>query len=302
MPPPLRPVPLPATHDHVATRLESDEEVLSALRASLTGAHVPSLIAAPPASPIASNAAHPPSTRQAAIDARPSSAAPFRPSMRPPVAVLTVFDDGKHEGEQFRLRGPRFVIGRTEGDLVIGHDNLISSRHVEITRQQAPGGWRWAVTDLKSTNGLFVRVLRTALADGSEILVGRGRYRFMAAPAVEPVPLEAARQSTQAWGDGEPQSAAASIVEMIESGLGQPTPLLGPEHWIGSDAGCSICRAGDPYCEARHVRLFRDSKGGWQAEHDKTINGLWFRISHVAAESTIQFQIGEQRFKLQVGG
>ena len=45
------------------------------------------------------------------------AAAIFRPTVRSPVAVLTVFDDGKLDGEVIRLRSPRFVIGRTEGDL-----------------------------------------------------------------------------------------------------------------------------------------------------------------------------------------
>lgn len=266
---------------------------MHSLRANLTGM---------PATPARSEPAvcESPAPRAAAV-------APFRPSLRPPLAVLTVFDDGKNEGEQFRLRDGRFVIGRTEGDLVIAHDNMISSKHVEITRQQNAGQWRWVITDLQSTNGLFVRVLKTVLADQSEILVGKGRYRFLAPSAdsqvtSDYVPVEQARNSTQAWGGEGGVLTIPSLVELVGSGIGNRVALVRSEYWIGTDPNCPICRLNDPYCEARHARLFRDNKGAWQAEHNKSINGLWFRLPQVVAESTIQFQIGEQRFKLQLGG
>ena len=56
----------------------------------------------------------------------------------------------------------------------------------------------------------------------------------------------------------------------------------------------------DPFCDPKHVRLYRGSKGGWHAEHNKTQNGLWLRMTQITVESMIQFQIGEQRFKLKV--
>ena len=105
--------------------------------------------------------------------------------MRPPVAVLTIFDDGKTDGELIRIRDHRFIIGRTEGDLCIPLDGRISSRHLEITHQIVGGLHRWVVTDLQSTHGMFVRVSRTALADKAEFLVGNGRYRF---DAPQPTP------------------------------------------------------------------------------------------------------------------
>src|SRR5205814_838584 len=103
---------------------------------------------------------------------------PYRPTVRPPVALLTVCDDGQAEGELIRIRGARFVIGRADGDLLLPHDDQVSGRHVEIARESAGGRHRWTVTDLGSTNGLFVRVRRTTLTHGIEILVGRGRFRF----------------------------------------------------------------------------------------------------------------------------
>ena len=77
--------------------------------------------------------------------------------------------------------------------------------------------------------------------------------------------------------------------------------LVKNEYWIGADPACPICRPDDPFCEPRHVRLYRGgSRGGWHAEHHKTPNGLWLRMPQITVESTAQFQIGEQRFQLRV--
>ena len=94
--------------------------------------------------------------------------------------MLTVFDDGKTDGEMTRIRDQRFTIGRTEGDLYIPLDGRISGKHVEITHQFVGGLHRWVSTDLQSTHGMFVRVSRTVLADKAEFLVGNGvtRIRF----------------------------------------------------------------------------------------------------------------------------
>ena len=52
---------------------------------------------------------------------------PYRPTVRPPICVLTLFDDGKTEGEVVRIRSTRFVIGRSDGDLLLPHDEQISN-------------------------------------------------------------------------------------------------------------------------------------------------------------------------------
>ena len=248
-----------------------------------------------------------PNRRESSTQKTPS-VTPFRPSLRPPIAVLTVFDDGRQEGEQFRLRDGRFLIGRTEGDLIIPHDNMISSKHVEITRQQVGGQWRWVVTDLQSTNGLFVRVLRTVTGrsvgnpgrQGAVSVPGSGGASRTAPPTT--FPSKKARNSTQAFGGEGGTPAIPSLVEVVGSGFGNRLVLTRSEYWIGTDRNCAIGRPNDPHCEARHARLFRDSKPSWQVEHNKSINGLWFRLPQVVAETTIQFQIGEQRCKLQLGG
>src|SRR5579872_5686486 len=161
----------------IGTVFETDEEILQAQGGMRTsGTEKPRAPSSIPNSPIK------PSPRQVPLPPKPVEAARpvenYRPTSRPQTALLVVCDDGRTEGDIIRLRSDRFEIGRTEGDLIIPHDSLISGRHVEITRQSMGGRYRWVVTDLNSMNGLFVRVSRAVLSDLSEILVGRGRYRL----------------------------------------------------------------------------------------------------------------------------
>jgi hypothetical protein len=273
------------------TVIETDDEIRQALLSGLKG-QSPSLPT--PTSPVVASAA-----------TAERSASTFRPTARPPVAVLTVFDDGKMDGEVIRIRDHRFVIGRTEGDLRIPIDGRISSRHVEITHQVVGGLHRWVVTDLQSTHGLFVRVSRTPLADKAEFLVGNGRYRFDAPQGgpgmtTDHVPSELATGETQGWSEGPSPFRPPALTELIGNEVGNRVLLVKAEYWIGSDPTCPVCRPDDPFCEPRHVRLYRGPNGGWHAEHNKTQNGLWLRMPQIAAEPIVQFQIGEQRFRLKV--
>src|SRR5262245_61240417 len=169
--------PPPESEQLGATRLESDEEIRQALLARARRA-------------AGKQARAPEQPAAAESDARPE-----RPSLRPPMALLCILDDGKAEGEWVRLRGDRCVIGRTEGDVRIPHDGQMSGRHAEISRQKGPKGYRWLLTDLQSSNGTFVRAGSTVLRSGNELLIGQGRYRFEAggaptAAAAEEPPAE----------------------------------------------------------------------------------------------------------------
>jgi pSer/pThr/pTyr-binding forkhead associated (FHA) protein len=233
-------------------------------------------------------------------------AEPFRPTARPSVAILTALDDGCEDGEVIRLRGDRFVIGRSDGDFLLPHDSRVSSRHVEIARRPGPAPNRWIVTDLKSTNGLFVRVRRALLADGAEFLVGGGRYRFdapRAANSTTPLvaPTAIARGQTVGWA-AVPQESPGSpaLIELVGADEGPRIVLSGGEISLGSDASCTIRRPDDPFCEPRHLKLSRTPTGEWVAEHNRTLNGLWLRMERAEVDAVILFQVGEQRFRLKV--
>src|SRR5262249_62385494 len=81
----------------------------------------------------------------------------YRPMRRPPMALLCILDDGKEDGEWLRLRADRIIIGRSEGDIIIPHDPMISGRHAELARRPDQGRYRWHLTDLQSTNGTYLR-------------------------------------------------------------------------------------------------------------------------------------------------
>ena len=275
------PTPSPE-YDRPGTLLETDEDIRAAL---LAGALSPGPFVAPVAAP-------PPSSRPAK---------PFGPSLRAPIAMLTVCDDFEPEGELVRVRSERFVIGRSEGDLVIPHDPLISGRHLEITRQKHAGVWRWIVTDLQSTNGIYVRVSKSALGGKAEFLVGKGRYRFESPEENRPETVDhlPSASRTQA-ADGGPLTQP-TLTEIVGGAIANRFLLNRAEYWIGSDPNCGICRADDPFVDGRHARLFRDGTGRWQIEHQRSVNGIWLRVPQILVESTCQFQAGEQRFRLRIG-
>jgi hypothetical protein len=240
------------------------------------------------------------------VEAEPAAVAAFRPTQRPPVPLLVVCDDGKRTGEVVRIRGLTFTIGRTEGDLLLGADELVSARHAEIVCQRVGGGYRWVVADLQSRNGLYVRVHRTELADGTEFLVGQGRYRFDLPPAVgggettDLVPGLADGSGTR--GQDSAAELRPMLTELTATGPGARIPLLA-ETWIGSAEGCAVRRPHDPFAAPRHVRLAYDPKRrAWRAANNRTENGLWVRVPQIAVSRECSFQIGEQRFRLTVRG
>jgi FHA domain len=294
---PPRPPGKPEPEERAGTVLETEDDIRRALSAGHKQRQpAPPLAIDPSLSPA-------PSSPTSAA-ARP--AVPFRPTVRPPLAVLTVFDDGKTDGEVIRIRDQRFLIGRAEGDLRIPFDNRISARHLEITHQVVGGLHRWVVTDLQSMHGMYVRVSRTVLADKAEFLVGNGRYRFDAphtdaGATADQLAKESGFGETHGWDERASPFRPAAVTELIGSEIGNRMLLIKNEYWIGSDPSCPICRPDDPFCEPKHVRLYRGgARGGWHAEHHKTHNGLWLRMPQITVETVAQFQIGEQRFQLRV--
>jgi hypothetical protein len=246
-----------------ATVLESVEELLGRPVREPTVVEAPG---PPPARP----AAEPP----AAGDSDPA----FRPSLRPPMAILCAFDDGADTGETVRIRVPSFVIGRGTGDLVIPHDGGMSARHAEIARRAVDGRYRWSLRDLGSTNGTFVRTARASLVDGQELLVGGARYRFEL-PGSSPTPR---------------------IVEIGPRGEGAAFAIGEPETWIGRDPRrCSIV-LDRPWVGRRHAAIRARRRGRWMIEKGDSADGVWLRIEEVDLGRGGQFQCGEQRFLFRV--
>jgi pSer/pThr/pTyr-binding forkhead associated (FHA) protein len=279
----------PETTD--GTRLESDDEIRQALQARQARLATRKQAARPGGTGKAAPAA--------AAEVEPQAE---RPTLRPPVALLCILDDVRDEGEWVRLRSDQTVIGRTEGDVCIPHDGLISSRHAQIVRQRLPNGWRWTLVDLHSTNGTFVRVGSTVLRHENEVLVGGGRYRFEAGAAPATTAPGTPQGTTQAWSGAPLQSLVPSLVEISPAGPLGRFPLTLPEYWIGRDSqACAICRPDDVLVNARHARLYRDARGLWHIENNKSLNGVWLRIVEpIPIGPACRFRLGEQRFHFRV--
>jgi len=232
---------------------------------------------------------------------------PFRPVERPPTALLTVIDEGDDGGERVRLRGPAFVIGRVEGDLLIPHDAGISGRHAEVCRRAAGGQFHWFLRDLQSTNGTFARASSVILHPGQEVLVGRTRLRFDAAgppPDLDPAPGQGPPDATRKWQAVSAQDLAAftspSFVELTPRGEGRRFRLAGPEAWVGRDPKRCAVVIDDPTVSPRHARAYRDARNRWVLENARSLNGLWARVQEVSLDRGGQFQCGEQRFAFRV--
>jgi pSer/pThr/pTyr-binding forkhead associated (FHA) protein len=232
--------------------------------------------------------------------------APFRPSSRPSMAVLLILDDSDDEGETVRIRGASYVIGRVQGDLIIPHDGNISGRHAEIQRRLEGGKYHWYLRDLQSTNGTYVRVASGILRDGQEMLIGGPGYRFEAPLSGEPdaVASPGGAGATRKWIGGSLEQMAASghptLVQLTPQGEGRRFSLNRAEHWIGRDPSqCSIV-LDDPLVSPRHARIYQDPKGRWMIQNNRSLNGLWMRITEIPLEKGGQFQCGEQRFLIRI--
>lgn len=193
-------------------------------------------------------------------------AAAFHPRARPPMAVICALDDGADHGEWFRMRGDCFVIGRTEGDCRIAHDPMIAPRHCEIRRTFESGKYTWHLNDLQSETGTFVQVPRRPLKHGTQLWLGSRRYRFELAP----------------------------VVSICEIG-GQKNVLLDPP---AVTFGRTIA-PNDPCLAKQHAR-FECVDGQWHVVALPSRNGVYVRSERVRFPTVCRFQVGEQRFLVEV--
>lgn len=203
----------------------------------------------------------------------------YRPTRRPPLGMLVVYDDGQNHGERFRLRQTPFVIGRQDGDLVIGHEKQMSRRHARIDRVQEGETWRWYLGDLRSTNGTFVRTDMAILEDGIEVLIGGELVRFLASAT----------------------GAGPTLAKVAPSSDEERFQLTGDSHLIGTDATkCLPFLRASPFLDPHHFRVER-AGGRWRIIDLASTNHLWTAISarHELSDGSM-FQIGEQRFSFHL--
>ena len=229
---------------------------------------------------------------------------PARPVHRPPMAVLWIFDDGEKTADLVRIRSSTFVIGRTEGDVIVEHDSQISSRHAEIARVLQDGQYRWYLRDLQSTNGTFARVREAVLKNDAEIMIARDRFRFVVASSSDPQKQEAPNgvpdiRQTCTWRTAEVTSGPPGrpcLVELHASDEGKRFPLTVDSLLIGRDSRQCQIVLGNRNVDLHHAKVHRDDHDRWHVEDLGSRNGLWLRVTEIPLMGQSAFLLGEQMF------
>jgi len=215
---------------------------------------------------------------------------------------ILICDDGSLEsGEMIYVRSDRITIGRTTGDITIGHDIAMSASHAEIVREDVGGRHAWVLHDLNSSNGTLVRVRQVTIDPGQTILLGSKRFHFE--PAGPGVSLSPGNPQPKTVRIDEatslPEDGQAALVENMspQSAGGQRHPLKGFQVRIGLPGFGNEIELDDPCIAPLHAVIERDASGAWQLEAKPSLNGVWVRVSGVRLIDGCLFQCGEQRFR-----
>ena len=218
---------------------------------------------------------------------------------------VVICDDGSlDQGETVYVRSDRLVIGRTNGDIVIGHDVAMSGSHAEIARRDFRGKYGWVLRDLGSSNGTLARVRTVTLRPGITIMLGSKRYRF----ELSSVAL------AQTAADGEPGTALLAdlrnpvadafpaLVENVLPGAGTAAryPLRTSLVTVGRSGTPNGIEIDDPCIAKYHAVITRDVTGAWQLESQPSLNGVWVKVDSIKLTDNCSFQCGEQRFRFHL--
>lgn len=202
----------------------------------------------------------------------------YRPTRRPPMAILVVYDDGLDSFEEARVRKTPFDVGRLDGDLVIGHELQMSRRHFRIDRQYEGEQWNWTLKDLKSLNGTFLKANAITIEDRGEVLIGNELVRFLLPDPSGPLTL-----MKVAPGNEEERATCQPGTWLVGSDRQRCLPFLNDNEFL------------DPAA----LQLHYSPQGGWQIRDRGSTNGLWKGLKRETAipiSGGDEFQAGEQRF------
>lgn len=224
----------------------------------------------------------------------------FRPTMRPPVPILTVLDDGSQDvGEEHRMRAETFSIGRTAGTIVIPNDISMSGSHAEIRRTPWKGGWQWHLHDVGSVNGTYARCVRAILHENAILILGARRFRLRNPLVPAAVDLTGGETKIS---DGRdiPSTVWPTLAEASSKPDALKFPIRLDQVVIGRVGSGADIELDDPLLATRHAVLRRQRDGTWQIVAEQTKNGIWVSISAVALSSHCFFRCGEQRFRFVI--
>jgi hypothetical protein len=224
----------------------------------------------------------------------------FRPSLRPPVPVLTLLDDGaRDDGEDVRIRSEVFAIGRTAGDLRLPHDPAVSSAHAEIRRASWRGGYQWTLHDVGSLNGTFARCVRVVLHDTAVVILGSRRFRVIN-PLRPPTQDPSAGQTNLLDNKHIPAMVFPVLEELSGKANPMQVPLRSDRLTLGRSGGGADVELQDPLLAHHHATLTRQRDGSWLLTAEHTRNGVWVSTLAVTLTSQCHFRLGEQIFRFVI--
>lgn len=233
------------------------------------------------------------------IDATPvADTQRFRPVRRPPTPLLKVLDDDGSTGEVIRLRAEKFEIGREQGDLQLRHDNAVSARHASLQRCFENGRYFWRLDDLKSANGVFIRVNGEHPLPGENCFqIGERIFQIDHAASAKTQMMERPHVTRRIGGiRRNGHSGDVELVEIDPSGEGARQLLDGDRFVIGCSLDCDVVLLEDETVSPHHAELVRKEDGEWVLRDLDSVNGVWIRTSSYKLYRPTEFQLGEQRF------
>jgi pSer/pThr/pTyr-binding forkhead associated (FHA) protein len=224
----------------------------------------------------------------AELEIKIEHAATFYPVHRPKTPTLFMMDDNQETAEAFRLRLPQTVIGRTRGDILVPNDAHVSERHVEIRRELVDNQYTWLLSDLRSTNGTYLRILKQFLDDGDCLLLGGRYFRFSQFDPEDP------EENVGKFGLVEFAHPKNEQRRLFFLSKDQDNVIGNSQHDINGNEW------EDKYLDGRHAKIVCDPDSHWSIEDLDSHNGTWVRVNSLKLEDGISFQLGGQRFTFSI--
>lgn len=231
-----------------------------------------------------------------AAGSAPAGSAHVSSESRARARLVVVVEDGS-DGKAFDLVGPEVIVGRSEGDVLLFDDPYVSPRHAAIVERQG----KWSVVDLKSTNGVYLRVRgRKPVDNGDLILLGSQVVQFQLVSDEERQLSAAVQHGTRIFGS-KPAVRHARLDQRTVAGLiGDVHYIFREETVLGRETG-DIVFTSDAFLSRRHAILRREpASGRFHIEDLDSSNGTYLAIkSETALATGDKIRVGQHLFRFE---